>query len=593
MLTIRRVLRYLRPYAWRAIAVLLLVAASNGLALLGPWPLKVVVDHVLDGRPLPGWLAAVWPGSLPSPPALLVAAVLAAVGIEAVAAATRFAETYLSIDAGQRMVSDLREDLYAHLQRLSLAFHTRQRVGDLIHRVLADTFSVQSLVMNGFLPALSATTMLAGMAIVMIRLDAVLAALALSLAPLLGAAALLAGRRIKGAAMQAREHEGTIYALTQEGLSSIPVVQAFTREEDMTRRFVGASRTSLRALLRLYSIQTLSGGVVAVLLGAGTAGLLYAGATEVLSGRLTVGTLLVFLAYLRSLYAPVGSLVESWGMIRAAEASAERVFSLLETAPQIAEQRGAVPLPPARGRIGFEAVSFEYEPGRPVLREVTFVCEPGQTTAVVGPTGVGKSTLAALLLRLMDPTVGRITIDDRDVRDVTLRSLRSQISLVLQEALLFSASVRDNIAIGRPDASFDAIVEAARRAGAHEFVSRLPGGYDTTLGERGVRLSGGERQRIALARAFLKDAPILVLDEPTSALDAETEALVVERVAALARGRTTILIAHRLSTVRGADQVVVLDGGRVAECGSWDTLLARPGRLRRYYDLQLRGAARS
>ncbi|HEX7125981.1 MAG TPA: ABC transporter ATP-binding protein [Thermodesulfobacteriota bacterium] len=591
MSTIRRVLAYLRPYRRRAALVLLLVIASNALSLLMPWPLKVVVDHVLDDRAMPGWLDALAPDGVAGPRALLAAAVLAAVALEAMAAVVRFGEMYVSIDAGQRMVTDLRADAYAHLQRLSLGFHGRHRVGDLIHRVLADTFSVQSLVMNGVLPAVSAATMLVGMAVVMARLDAGLAALALTLVPALGVLLLFIGRRVKGAATRAREQEGTVYALAQEGLSSIPVIQAFTREEEMTRRFVGASRTSLRAFLHLYATQTLSSGLVSVLLAVGTSGLLFVGALGVLDGSLTVGTLLVFLAYLRSLYTPVNSLVESWGLIRAAEASAERVFDLLGTAPQVADRPGARPLPPVRGRIVFDHVGFAYEPGRPILSGVNVVCEPGQTLAIVGPTGAGKTTLAAMLLRFLDPTEGRVTIDGHDLRDVTLRSLRSQVSLVLQEPLLFSTTVRENIAIGRPDADFEAIVEAARRAGAHDFISRLPKGYDTPLGERGVRLSGGERQRIALARAFLKDAPILVLDEPTSALDAETEALVVERMAALAAGRTTIVIAHRLSTVRGAEQVLVLGEGRVVEQGPWDALLERAGPLRRYYELQIGGRA--
>lgn len=591
--TAGRVLGYLRPYRWRAALVLLLVAAGNGLALLMPWPLKLVVDHVLDVQPLPAWLAAALPEALAEPRALLTAAAVAAVLFEAASAALGFAENYVSIDAGQRMVNDLRADLYAHLQRLSLAFHSRQRVGDLIYRVLADTFAVQSLVMNGLLPALSAATMLAGMTVIMVRLHAGLAALALALAPLLALVLVFVGSRIKGAATRAREEEGAIYALTQEGLASIPVIQAFTREEETTRRFVGASRSSLRAFLRLYSVQTLFGGTVGVLLGVGGALLLYVGARQVLAGTLTVGTLLVFLAYLRSLYGPVSSLVGSWGTVRAAEASADRVFELLETAPQVADRPGAKPLPPVRGRIAFERVSVAYEPGRPVLREVSFVCEPGETVAVVGPTGVGKTTLAALTLRFLDPTAGRVTIDGHDLRDVQIRSLRAQISLVLQEPLLFSATVRENIAVGRPGAPDEAIVEAASLARAHEFILELPQAYNTPLGERGVRLSGGERQRLALARAFLKDAPILVLDEPTSALDAETEALVVERVATLARGRTTIIIAHRLSTLRRADQVLVLEQGRIVERGRWEALLARPGRFRRYYDLQMRGEAAS
>jgi ATP-binding cassette subfamily B protein/subfamily B ATP-binding cassette protein MsbA len=588
--TAREVLAYLRPYRGRALLVLLLVAIGNVLTLLMPWPLKLVVDHVLGHEPLPASLVAALPAALAEPAALLPAAIAAAVVLELLAAALGFAENYVSIDAGQRMVNDLRGDLYAHLQRLSLAFHSRQRVGDLIHRVLADTFALQSLVMHGVLPALSAVTMLVGMAVVMVRLHAGLAALTLALAPVLGVVVGLVGARIKGAAIRAREEEGAIYARTQEDLASIPVIQAFTREDETTRRFVGASRASLRAFLRLYNVQTLFGGTVTALLGIGSALLLWAGARDVLGGGLSVGTLLVFLAYLRSIYTPVSRLVGSWGTVRAAEASAERVFEVLRTPPQIVDRPGAPALPPVRGRIALEGVSFAYEAERPVLRDVSFVAEPGETVAVVGPTGVGKTTLAALLLRFLDPTAGRITIDGHDLRDVQLRSLRAQISLVLQDPLLLSTTVRENIAIGRPGASDADIERAAREARAHEFIVTLPQGYDTPLGERGVRLSGGERQRLSLARAFLKAAPILVLDEPTSALDAATEALVVERVAALARGRTTLIIAHRLSTLRGADQVVVLEAGRMVERGSWDALLAGRGALRRYYDLQMRGA---
>jgi ATP-binding cassette subfamily B protein/subfamily B ATP-binding cassette protein MsbA len=431
--------------------------------------------------------------------------------------------------------------------------------------------------------------MLVGMAVIMVRMNTELAVLTLALVPILGVVVGVVGSRIKWAATQAREEEGAIYARAQEDLASIPVIQAFTREDETTRRFVGASHSSLRAFLRLYNIQTLFGSTVTALLGIGSALLLYAGARDVQSGTLSVGTLLIFLAYLRSIYTPVSRLVGSWGTVRAAEASAERVIEVLETAPQIVERPGAPALPSVRGRITFEGVSFAYEPDRPILDEVSFEAEPGETVAVVGPTGVGKTTLAALLLRFLDPTLGRVTIDGHDLRDVLLRSVRAQIGLVLQEPLLLSTTVRDNIAIGRPGASDEDIVDAAHEARAHDFIAKLPQGYDTPLGERGIRLSGGERQRLSLARAFLKDAPILVLDEPTSALDAETEALVVERVAALAKGRTTVIIAHRLSTLRGADQVLVIEEGRIAERGRWEALLARPGRLRHYYDLQTRG----
>jgi ATP-binding cassette, subfamily B, bacterial len=591
--TVARVLGYLGPYRGRLLAIMMFMAASNALALLMPWPLKIVVDHVFGQEPLAPWISAMLPPTLQEAGPLLGVAVASAILFEVLVAVLAFVQNHVAIDTGQRMVNDLRGDVYAHLQRLSLAFHSRQRVGDLLHRVLADTFALQSLVMSGFVPALSAATMLVGMAVIAVQLHAALAALTLAFVPIIGIAAAIIGSRIRDAAIRAREAEGEIYARTQEDLASIPVIQAFTREDEVTRRFIGASHSSLRAFLRLYNIQSLFGSSVTGLMGIGSAILLYAGGRDVLGGTLTVGTLLVFLAYVRSIYAPVSALIGSWGAIRAAEAGAERVFEVLNTAPQIVDRPGAPRLPAVRGRITFERVSFEYDPERPILRDVSFVIEPGETVAVVGPTGVGKTTLGALLLRFLDPSAGRITIDGHDLRDVQTRSLRSQISLVLQEPLLFSATVRENIAMGRPSASDGEIVEAARQARAHDFIVKLAGGYEAPLGERGVRLSGGERQRLSLARAFLKDAPVLVLDEPTSSLDAETEALVVERVTALAKARTTLIIAHRLSTVRGADRVLVLENGRLVENGPWETLLARGGSLRRYYDLQVSGGARS
>jgi len=571
-----RVARRVRPYlsarwpglAW-AIALALLISACE---LLKPWPLKVVIDSVLGGHALPWPWAQGWSSS-----AVLLAACLALVGLHAVLAALTVWSNYTTIDVGQRMVSDLRSDLYAHVHRLSLGFHGRARVGDLLYRVVADTLALQTLTMNCLFPCVSAAILLVGMTVVMTRLDPTLTVLALAVCPALFVAIARLNGRMARAAGTFREGESEVYAVVQRAMSSIRVIQAFTREEDEHHRFMTASRQSLAAGLRLYTLQTFYSGVINVVIALGTAAVVWVGARHVLEGSLSLGSLVVFVSYLAALYGPVNSLFQTWGLAQGATVGVRRVFDLLDVEREIAEGSRDFPEARARGEVAWEAVAFEYTRGHPVLRDVNLRVRPGQTVAVVGATGAGKSTLLSLLPRFYDVSGGRILVDGVDVREYRLASLRRQIAMVLQPPLVLPLTVRENIAFGRPHAGLDHIVAAARLARIHDTIVALPDGYDTVVGEQGVTISEGEKQRITIARALVRDAPILILDEPTSALDPETEALILQGLERLAAGRTTFVIAHRLSTVRKADLIVVLRDGQIVEHGTFEALLERPG----------------
>jgi ATP-binding cassette subfamily B protein/subfamily B ATP-binding cassette protein MsbA len=375
-------------------------------------------------------------------------------------------------------------------------------------------------------------------------------------------------------------------------MSAIKVVQAFTKEEEEHRRFMGASRESLRATLRLYNWQTLYSGAVSIVIAGGTAVVIYAGARSVMSGTLSLGQLIIFISYLAQLYDPINKITQSWGLIAGARVGASRVFEVLDTEPDL--KSGSRQFPPggARGAIAWENVSFRYRPETPVLREIDLRVEAGMRIAIVGQTGAGKSTMLGLLPRFFDPSGGRVTIDGIDIREYQLASLRRQIGMVLQPPLIFPLSVADNIAYGRPGADHDAIERAARLARIHDLIAGMPEGYDTQLGEAGVILSEGEKQRITIARALLRDAPILILDEPTSALDVETEALVMAAIERLMEGRTTFIIAHRLSTVQRCDRILVLRDGIIAEQGTLAELLRHGGVFADYYRTQFAGESR-
>ena len=573
-------LPYVRPYRWRFAWALIQVFLIAGFDLLKPWPLQLVIDYVLGGKPvtLP-WISALATG------ALLIVACLALVVVNIGSGLLALLHNYTSIGVGQRMVNDLRGALYSHLQRLSLAFHGRQRVGDLMYRITADSFAVQTMIMNGLLPIVSAVVLLAGMLVVLIPLDPLLTVLSLTVVPALFAVIAVFNRKITTIATEVRERESMVYTLVQWAMSSVKVVQAFTKEEEEYGRFIGASRASLQATLRLYSWQTLYSGTVNTLIAIGTALVVYAGARSVLSGQLSLGQLIVFISYLALLYVPVNQITQSWGLIAGARIGSTRCFEILDTEPDLKDGSRVFPEEGARGAVEWRGVSFRYRAEMPVLHEVNLTVAPGTKVAVVGATGAGKSTLLSLVPRFFDPSAGSVLVDGIDVREYQLKSLRQQIGMVLQPPLVFPISVRDNIAYGRPEASDAEIEQAARLARIHDLIASLPQGYATILGENAT-LSEGEKQRLTIARAILRNAPILVLDEPTSALDVKTESLVMEGIARLTEGRTTFIIAHRLSTVRSADLILVLRDGAIVEQGGFAELLRRGGVFAELYNTQ-------
>jgi ATP-binding cassette subfamily B protein/subfamily B ATP-binding cassette protein MsbA len=577
----RTVPSYLKPYRAAFAFALFQVLFISAFELLKPWPLKIIIDQVLSGKPAPWELAQSW-----SPEMLLAAACAGLVLIYVAAGALRVVHDHTTISIGQKMVHDLRRDLYSHIQRLSLAFHSRQQIGDLMYRVTADTLGIQTLTMNGIFAVLSALILLIGMFTVMLWVDWYLTLLALAVCPpLFGAIALLNGK-MSAAADHAREKESTVYSVVQRSLAGMRVIQAFTKEEEEQRRFLKASTESLAADLRLYNLQNYYYAVVNVTIAAGTAAILWVGARHVFAGDLSVGDMVVFTSYLASLYTPLNSIFQTYGMVQSAKVGIRRAFELLHSEKQVAEGKRAFSASGCLGDVAFEDVCFGYDATEPVLKNINLRIAAGQKVAIVGATGAGKSTLVSLLPRFYDPQAGRVTIDGVDVREFQLKSLRRQISMILQPPLVFPFTIRENIAYGRPEASMEEIVAAARIAQIHDSIERLPDGYRTVVGEQGATLSEGERLRLTIARALLLDAPILILDEPTSSVDAETEALIMEGLERLASNRTTFIIAHRLSTVRRADLIVVLRAGEIVEQGTFAELLRRHGPFAALYRTQ-------
>jgi ATP-binding cassette subfamily B protein/subfamily B ATP-binding cassette protein MsbA len=479
--------------------------------------------------------------------------------------------------------------MFDHLQRLSLSFHRRREVGDLMVRIAYDTFSLQTIAMNGVFPIVSAFVLLAGMFTVMVRMDATLTIAALAVVPLLFVLIASVSRRIDRLASAARVKESRLYTVAHQVLAAIHVVQAFTREGESYREFVESSSDSLDETLKLYTFQTLYAGAVNALIAVGSALVIYIGALHVLSGKLTIGDLIVFTTYLASLYAPVNQIFQTYGMVEGAKAGLKRCLELLAIEPEISDRPGATPIAQVRGDIEFDNVVFGYDPANPVLKGVSFRANAGEAIAIVGPSGAGKTTMASLLARFYEPQQGTIRIDGRDTRDLKLASLRRNIAMVLQPPLLLAGTIRQNIALGGPNATDRQIENAAAAARLGALLAKLPAGLAEIVGQGGHSLSEGEAQRVTIARALLKDAPILIMDEPTSALDTETESLVLAAVQAAMRGRTTLVIAHRLSTIKSADRILVLRDGAIAEEGSFDELLSRGGFFSYLYNLQAWG----
>lgn len=577
----RKILPYLLPYRLPFLFALAQVFLISGCELLKPWPLKIVIDNVLSGKPIDIGVLSGLPAST-----LLMLACIGLVLVYLLVGGVTLLNNYTTIKIGQNMVNDMRRDIYSHLQRLSLAFHSRRQVGDLMYRVTADTYAIQSLTMNGVFPIVTAVILLCGMFIIMVRIDWVLTLLALVVCPALFLSISLLSGRISEAATLARQQESEVYSVVQRAMSAMRIIQAFTKEEEEHRKFMAASKDSLASSLRLYTLQTFYSGIINVVMALGTAFVVWVGAHHVMSGTLTIGEIVIFTTYLASLYAPINTISQTWGLLQGAKVGVDRVFEILDVERDIEEGPRTFPQPGARGEVVWEGVGFRYVADQPVLARIDLHVKPGQKVAIVGPTGVGKSTLVSLIPRFYDPLEGRVLIDGVDIRQYQLKSLRSQIAMVLQPPLVFPITVRENIAYGRPEASFEEIVEAARLARIHDSIARLPEGYETVVGEQGATLSEGERQRITIARAILRNAPILILDEPTSSVDAETEALIMDGLNQLTAGRTTFIIAHRLSTVRQADLIVVLRSGNIVEQGRFGELVNGKGHFASLYQAQ-------
>jgi ATP-binding cassette subfamily B protein/subfamily B ATP-binding cassette protein MsbA len=569
-------------------AVLFTMLVKIGLDLLKPWPMKILVDHVLQTAALPDPLATAvaWLLGPFRREDLIIWCVAATVVLFLATWLCGLCMSLSSISLGQRLVYDLAGELLGHLHRLSLRFHSRNSVGDSMRRVTADCGCVATIVKDALLPVLTSVVSLCVMFAIMWQLDASLTLLSLLVVPCMIAVFHRYAGPMLECSYRQQEVEGEVYDVVEQTLSAIPVVQTFGREGQAEQRFRGVTRRVIDAALALASVQLRFKVLMGASTALGTAAILWVGANHVLDGELSVGSILVFLSYLASLYGPLESLMYTSSTIQGAAGSAQRVLEILETQPEVMDRPGAVELSVSQGLIRLEKITFGYEPGRPVLREVTLQIQPGQTVALVGATGAGKTTLASLIPRFFDPWQGRVTIDGVDIRDVRLQSLRLQVGLVLQDAFLFPLTIAENITYGTPHASREEIEAAARAANVHDFVARLPDGYNTLVGQRGATLSGGERQRLSIARAFLKNAPILILDEPTSALDVRTERFLLEALSRLMKGRTTIIIAHRLSTIRRADRIFVLHEGKVVESGTHDELIAADGRYAYLYALQ-------
>jgi ATP-binding cassette subfamily B protein len=569
----RRVLPYLRPHRGLAITSIVLMAASALMALLSPWPLAILLDTVLGQKPLPSLLG--WLNGL-STYELLTLSVLAGLLFTALEHGLAVVDNYVNTKLDQSMVLDLRSDMFRHAQRLSMAYHDSKQMGKLMFQINTQAAAVGAVTV-AIPPLLQSVLTLAGMFVVIERIQPTLALLSLTVMPFVYLSAGYYTRNIEPRVYSVRKLEGDSLTIVHEAMSMLRVIVAFGRERYEHGRFRAQGEQAVCARVQLTVRQTLFTLAVTMLTAVGTALVLGFGAHHVLKQDMTVGELVVVMGYIGSMYKPLEQISSTFSSLQQAFISLASAFELIDTEPEIAERPGALALPPARGAVAFEHVEFAYRGRSGTLEDVSFEVPAGQCVGIVGPTGAGKSTLLSLLTRFYDPRDGRVLLDGHDLRDLRLESLRAQVSVVLQEPLLFSGSIRENIRYGRLEAGDEEVEAAARAANAHDFISALPRGYDTRLGERGALLSGGERQRLAVARAFLKDAPVLVLDEPTSSIDSRTEAVILEALARLIRGRTTFMVAHRLSTVRDADQILVVDGGRIVERGTHAELLARGG----------------
>lgn len=578
----RRVLLYYRSFLSPTLLALAISVVTVELNLLKPWPFKVIVDEILR-FPSHSQLTNSWLRPIPDQRTQVLALALFLVAVTLLAGLLGLWSSLLFVRVGLQALLKLRTDLFAYLQSLPLKYHDARRSSDSTFRVAYDSQSVQTIYNRGFTNIFSSGLTLISIFVIMVRMDWQLTTISVAIVPLVIWAINHFSERIRQQSTSIQEKESAVLTLAQEGLSSIKVVHAFGGEEAAVDQFRTQARESLAANLRLTMTNVRSALVINTLMALGTAALIYVGTLHVLDGQISLGSLTLFMTYLGMLYAPIEALTQTAWALEGAAAGAQRCFEILDHADDVRDAPNALALTGTTGSIRFENIAFGYTADRPILQGVNLDLRPGERVAFVGGTGAGKSTLLSLVPRFYDPIAGRVLLDGRDLREISKKSLRAQISLVLQDTLLFSTTIRENIAYGRPDATDAEIIEAAERAQAGDFIRDLPRGFDSPVGERGGHLSVGQRQRIGIARAFLKDSPILLLDEPTSALDPSTERAIMDTLETLMHGRTTLIISHRLSTVHGLDKIVVLKGGTVAEIGTGKELLARSGAYAELY----------
>ncbi len=584
----RWLLGFLRPYRGRVALLSALMLVLIVLGALEPWPLKLVIDNVLSParEPLPApaaaWVAAITGGSLV---AMLVLFVTGYVLLHLSKELLTAWSTQVQVGTGQRLVYDLRYCLFDHLQALGLNHHAATSTSDAVYRIDVDAYAIDNLVMGGIFPVGASVVTLAVMFAVLLKLDATVALLSLAVVPFLYLSLRYYMSTLVDREERVKELESTLMGRVFETFSAIRLVKSFARERHESSRYSSAGRETMTARLALTWQQSLFSVLVTGITVLGTALVLVVGGLHVLDGRMTIGSLIVVIAYLAAVYGPLSAIAHTSGQIQGAVAGARRVRAALALAPEApaaaAGRDSGVDASGVRGRVEFDQVGFAYPGGDPVLSGIRFAAEPGEMVALVGLTGAGKTTLVSLIPRFYDATAGRVLVDGRDVREYALRSLREQIAIVLQEPVLFRGTIADNLRYGRLDATDAELEAAARAAHAHDFIARLPHGYATEIGEGGAGLSGGERQRLSMARALVKDAPILILDEPTSSLDSISEEIVFAALGRLRQGRTTLVIAHRLSTVRDADRILVLDQGRIVAAGRHEALLETSDLYRR------------
>jgi ATP-binding cassette, subfamily B, bacterial len=584
-------LKLLKPYSGRLL-VAFVAAIGEGIAdLASPWPLKIVFDDILKPKDNSTWLNNLVHSLAGTDKlAILKVAAIAALVIAIFGAICSYFEKSSTTTVGQWVMHDLRRTLYAHIQRLSLSFHDSSQTGDLISRVTSDIDSVQSFVTSGLLSVLIDLLTLIGMIAIMFYMNWQFTLIALSIAPVLFLVVFRYTRLIRKSSREVRKKEGQIASTVQEVLSSIRVVKAFAREDYEQRRLEEESLESVEIALRARALKSRLSPLVEIIVGIGTSLVLWDGARMVLSGALAAGSLIVFISYLGKMYKPMQDLSKMTDTYAKASVAYERIQEVLQSEREVKDLPGARRAPQLKGDIEFDHVTFGYEPNQPILKDISFKIEAGTVAALVGPTGAGKSTIISLIPRFYDPDSGTVKIDGRDVRQYRQKSIRDQVSFVLQETVLFHATVWRNIAYGKPDASREEILRASQLANAHEFIEKMPEGYDTMIGERGVTLSGGQRQRIAIARAVIRNSPILILDEPSSGLDAASEQLVFEALDRLMSGKTSIVIAHRLATIQRADKIYVVKDGTIVESGTHADLLKENGLYAELHQIQFQSA---